>query len=79
MLQRTECQLWVEQNMPCLDRHLGPMTPPGILKVLNAATGLNLPGHGLIDRGLEKFHRALLAMTPEQRAEIEDRAAAGAL
>jgi len=77
---RTECQLWIERNMPRLDGRLsraGHMDHCRV--VLNNATGLDVPGRGDIEQGMAQFHRALLAMMPEQRAAIEDRAAAGAL
>ena len=47
--------------------------------VLNKATGLDVSGTGDMEKDLARFHRALLAMTPEQRADIEARAAAGEL
>ncbi len=43
--------------------------------VLNKVTGLDVPGRGDIEQGLAQFHRELLAMTPEQRADIEAKAA----
>ncbi len=79
-MQRSPCQLWIEQNMPRLDARLSATGHIDRCRVvLNNATGLDVAGAGFVDRGMAQFHRALLAMTPEQRAAIEDRAAAGEL
>lgn len=79
-MRRSPCQLWIEQNMPRLDGRLsraGHMDHCRV--VLNNATGLDVSGTGDMEKDLARFHRALLAMTPEQRADIEARAAAGEL
>lgn len=74
----TECPLWIEKHMPRLD---GLLSRAGQMDhcrvVLNKVTGLDVPGSGDIEQGLAQFHRALLAMTPEQRADIEAKAASG--
>lgn len=77
---RSDCPLWIEKHMPRLDDLLsraGQMDHCRV--VLNKVTGLDVPGSGDIEQGFAQFHRALLAMTPEQRADIEAEAAAGEL
>lgn len=53
---------WIDQNMPDLDRELGPMSLEQVRTRLNKITGCDVPGWSSVESGSAVFLEALKKM-----------------
>lgn len=63
---KPEYRTWIEQNMPDLDRKLGPMNSSQMLDELNRITGLDIPGSAEINATFGLFIDKLKEMQAQQ-------------
>lgn len=64
-VRNSELGRWITENMPELDRELGPLSLDDVRKRLNEITGLDIPGSASKSDATEHFLEALKAKHKE--------------
>jgi hypothetical protein len=67
-IRQTELGQWIAENMPELDREMGPLVRMEILDRLNAITGLSIPSSAPIRESTQLFLEALKQVHSKEQA-----------